>query len=310
MKNRNRYTVMPIFILLIHVVGCASTTAPKGWLPSQFVAQHESYGGWVSVRYHTGEPKAEVRGELIVIHTNQVLILSISEELISIPVNSISRMELTAYDANSEGFAMLTTVGTLSTISHGVLLIGSAPYWIIGGYSATTATSLDAQVIYPAKPLDAFRAYARFPQGISKAIDIQFLKPKGKEIKILIPTELLESLQRDQSAPLVELIQQNAVKAEAIVAAEEDAKDANTYDDTRHWSDLFSVGFAKRRYAPSLPPGRLLGKPPEYVAFYAAAYSAKAKSRHVKRLWIVRMACCTVNLGVCLFNMWTLHSAQ
>lgn len=299
MKNLNRYTVIPIFILLIHVVGCANTTAPQGWLPSQSVAQHESYGGWVSVRYYTGNSEVEVHGELIAIHTNQVLILSGSERLISIPVNSISLMNLTAYDANSEALTILTVAGTLSSISHGFFLFFSVPVWVIGGSSAIITTSYDAQMIYPAKPLDMFRAYARFPQGLSKAFDMQFLIPKGKKIKIPIPTEVLESLQKDQSMPIISLDQQNSVQAGAVAAAEEDAKDVNTIQG--HVADVFLVGgSAERKYAPSLPPGRLLGKSPEYVAFYAAAYSAKAKSLYVERLWIARIVCCAVGLGSCL----------
>ena len=56
MKNLNKYTVVLIFIALTHVVGCAAmTTAPKGWLPSVSVAQHEAFGGWISVRYITDQ---------------------------------------------------------------------------------------------------------------------------------------------------------------------------------------------------------------------------------------------------------------
>ena len=293
MKNLNRYTVLPILLFaLIYVVGCGPTTiSPKGWLPSASAAQHESYGGWVSVRYHTGDSESEVRGELIAIHSNQVLILN-SDMLISIPVDSISDMKLTIYNADSKNIGVWTAVGTLSTLSHGVCLVLSAPTWIIGGLNATASTYSQAEMIYPAKPLDAFRAYARFPQGLSKAIDMQFLQLKKKDVKVSVPTELLESLQKDQSTPLGDLAQQNAVIAEAIAAAEEDA---DTYADT-----IIGTLFAKEEYEPSLPPGRLLGKSPTYVAFYAAAYSAKAKSLYVKNVWTGSTVCCVVTLGGCL----------
>ena len=263
MKNLNRDRVMPIiFLALIYGIGCAgpTTTAPKGWLPSVATAQHESYGGWISVKYHTGDSESEVhgelivirsnsesevRGELIAIRSNQVLILT-SQELTSISADSISRMELTSVQlANDE---------TMDSYR---------------------------QMIYPAKPLDAFRAYARFPQGLSKAIDMQFLKPKKREVEISIPTEALESPQKDQSMPLIPLDQQNSVQADAVAAAE---RDANTYVNTARW---FRVGFcgggvkSARRHEPSLPAGQLLGKSPEYVAFYAAAYHAKAKRLQV-----------------------------
>ncbi|MDE0400336.1 MAG: hypothetical protein OXL96_21280 [Candidatus Poribacteria bacterium] len=282
MKNFNRYTVLPIFMGLIYVIGCgnATTTAPKGWLPSLSTAQHESYGGWVSVRYQTGVSESEVHGELIAIHLSQVFILN-AHELTSISSDSISRVTLT-----------------------------------ITQLSGDSEVDLHQQMIYPAKPLDEFRAHARFPQGLSKTIDMQFLKPKGTEMKILVPAEVLESLQKDQSKSLSSLTQQNSVQA--VDAA---AQDANTYVDKNLWflvgflgpylgpdyggirPSRFQVSFsaccggsgvaAAERHIPSLPAGQLLGKPPKYVATYASAYYAKAKSLQVKNAWAGSAACCS-----------------
>ena len=142
MKNLNRYTVIPISIFLVHIFGCATTTAPKGWLPAPAVAQHESYGGWVSVSYHTGDSDAEVHGELIATNSNQIFILT-AQELTSIPIDSISRMELAFVE-----------------------------------FSGNENVDYHQQMIYPAKPLAKFRAYARFPQGLPEDIDTQSLKPK------------------------------------------------------------------------------------------------------------------------------------
>ena len=155
MKNLNRYTLMPIlFIALIHVVGCGgTTTAPKGWLPPVSVAQHEAFGGWISVRYHTGVSGSEVHGELIAIHSNQIFVLTV-QELTSISTDGISRMKLT----------IVQLAGDSNVDSH-------------------------RQTIYPAKPLDEFRAYARFPQGLPKDIDRQSLKPKRPGAKISVPTK-------------------------------------------------------------------------------------------------------------------------
>ena len=155
MKNLNRYTLMPIlFIALIHVVGCgATTTAPKGWLPPVSVAQHEAFGGWTSVRYHTGVSELEVHGELIAIHSNQIFILP-AQGLTSISTASISLMKLT----------IVQLAGNNDVDPH-------------------------RQTIYPAKPLDEFRAYARFPQGLPKDIDRQSLKPKSPGVKTSVPTK-------------------------------------------------------------------------------------------------------------------------
>ena len=154
MKNLNRYTVILIFIALTHVAGCGATTsAPKGWLPSVSVAQHEAFGGWIFVRYHTGDLKRTVHGELIAIHSNQVFILTV-QELTSLSSDSISYMKLTAVQLS-------------------------------GGREVDQ----DRQMIYPAKLLAEFRAYARFPQGLPKDIDRQSLKPKRPGAKISASTK-------------------------------------------------------------------------------------------------------------------------
>ena len=153
---------MPIlFIALIHVVGCGgTTTAPEGWLPPVSVAQHEAFGGWTSVRYHTGVSGSEVHGELIAIHSNQIFILT-AQELTSISTASISLMKLT----------IVQLAGNNDVDPH-------------------------RQMIYPAKPLDEFRAYARFPQELPKDIDRQSLKPKRSGAKISTSTKAPGSPQK------------------------------------------------------------------------------------------------------------------
>ena len=144
MKNRNRYTVLSILLFaLIYGVGCGpTTTAPKGWLPSISDAQHESYGGWATVKYHTGDSEGEVHGELITIHPNQIFILT-DQYFTNISIDCITYMKLTTIQLSRD-----------------------------------TEVDKRRQMMYPLKPLDAFRAYARFPQGMPEGIDVQSLKPK------------------------------------------------------------------------------------------------------------------------------------
>ena len=259
MKKLNRYIgVSVLSFALIYVVGCArTTTAPNGWLSSISDAQRESYGGWVTVKYHTGDSGSEAHGELIAINPNQIFILT-EQGFTNISIDSITHVKLTT-----------------------IRLAGDP--------------SLDEyrQVMYPVKPLDAFRAYARFPQGVSKTFDMQFLKPKRSDEKILIPREALESLQKDQSTPLGDHAQQ----PEAVAAAE---RDANT--DYGAWSPIRDFFGGGRSDKLSLPIGQLLGKSPEYVAFYAATYSAKVKSLQRKNKYITYAVCCLGYVG-CLIGL-------
>ena len=82
------------------------------------------------------------------------------------------------------------------------------------------------------------------------------------------------------SIPFVTFAQQNSLQAEAIVAGERDAQ-ADT--NTGLWflgGCLGGVVGVIIAYAvePAPPATRLLGKSPEYVAFYTDAYTEKAKS--------------------------------
>ena len=76
--------------------------------------------------------------------------------------------------------------------------------------------------------------------------------------------------------PFVTFAQQNALQAKAIVDAEKDA--AINVDTTRwFWRGCFGgVSALTQIYQPSLPALRLLGKSPEYTAYYTDAYKAKA----------------------------------
>lgn len=81
------------------------------------------------------------------------------------------------------------------------------------------------------------------------------------------------------SMPFVTLAQQTSVQAEAVAAAEADAK-ADT--NTTFWfivgcfGNLLGLLYANYD-VPTAPASRLLGKSPEYVAFYSDAYVLKAK---------------------------------
>ena len=83
------------------------------------------------------------------------------------------------------------------------------------------------------------------------------------------------------SIPFVALGQQYSVQAEATAAAQRDAQ-ANT--DPTFWFIVGCfgnvLGLIYANYAvPSVPASRLIGKSPEYVAFYSDAYKMRAKQR-------------------------------
>ena len=81
------------------------------------------------------------------------------------------------------------------------------------------------------------------------------------------------------NSPFVSLAQQNSVKAEAIAAAE---RDAAAHVNKSLWFLGGCLGgiliYAIANVAEATPPSSaLLGKSPEYVAFYTDAYRAKIR---------------------------------
>ena len=81
------------------------------------------------------------------------------------------------------------------------------------------------------------------------------------------------------SMPFFTFAQQNAVQVEAVAAAEADAI-ADT--DPTFWfivgcfGNLMGLLYANYS-SPMAPASRLLGKSPEYVAFYSDTYTSKSK---------------------------------
>ncbi len=97
------------------------------------------------------------------------------------------------------------------------------------------------------------------------------------------------------STPIVTLAQQNSVRVEAEAAAERDAE-ARTNKPLMCLlgcvGGILTVGFVYLT-EPSIPTGALLGKSPEYVAFYTDAYISKTKDT---RIQMAMVGCVAGNL--------------
>lgn len=158
-------------------MGCASTTAPSKWLPRPDQTQALAHGGWISVHYAEGRTMLQVHGELIAIHADSMFVLP-ADGLKVIPTAKINQAKLTAYDANWGPLATWSVLGTLSSASHGIGLIFSAPVWILTGTIATSAQSHAPQLTFPRRSWNEFRMYTRFPSGLPKGINRQYLLPK------------------------------------------------------------------------------------------------------------------------------------
>ena len=95
------------------------------------------------------------------------------------------------------------------------------------------------------------------------------------------------------SMSFITLAQQNSVQTEAVVDAQ---RDAQKYADSGHWFLMGCIPFQGSRdqvdESISLPPRRLLGKSPEYIRLYAAAYSQKVKENRTYSVRVGGAVCC------------------
>jgi hypothetical protein len=156
---------------------CASLHAPPGWLPPARSDQVDSFGGWIQLRTTSAAGSVDLSGELIALDADSLFVLS-SAELRAVALNEIARADVIWYDSEARLAGLWTVLGTLSTPSHGVGLIISAPVWIVIGGLATSAQSWQGRVKWPDKDWETIRAYCRFPQGLPPGIDRRALLPR------------------------------------------------------------------------------------------------------------------------------------
>jgi hypothetical protein len=104
-------------------------------------------------------------GELLAVNETQVHVLT-ADGIAAVPWPCIAHASLGAHRTLVNEYALWTTLGVLSTPSHGGFLLFSFPGLVLGGSLATSSESRNGVVRYPNQPWPVFRPYARFPQGL------------------------------------------------------------------------------------------------------------------------------------------------
>ncbi len=166
-------------VLALLIGGCATTSAPDDWTSDAQTMQQETYGAWVDASYGDPNQPQMVRGELIAVSPDSVHVLPLDSTLQSVARPTINELQMVTFDANWGYLATWTALGTLSTLSHGFILIFSAPVWIIGGSAATGTQSY--RPVFTNPDTETLRTYARFPQGWPPSLDRQRLRSKPVE---------------------------------------------------------------------------------------------------------------------------------
>jgi hypothetical protein len=203
-----------VFIILalpyILLTGCASSLAPRDWLPETAECDSVSYGGWLYVEYLPDslipdniKSKAEFipgivldsleeiydfseiihhsEGEYLTSDKNFVYVLSQKGKIDSIYYRQILYAELDICKKYASIYGGVSFLGLLSTISNGWFLIGTAPLWILTGFSTSIGESYRDSYKCREPDIDwwfYYRRFSRFPQGPPRSIGFYKIMPK------------------------------------------------------------------------------------------------------------------------------------
>ena len=162
---------------LLILWGCASTNAPRDWLPGAAEMQSDAFGAWITLSPKQHSRADRMSGELIAVQPDSVFIL-VQDSLVAMPRAGIADATLAAYDNHWGSLWGWTALGAVSTLSHGIFLILSAPLWILVGSITAASASHEPIRQYPDRPWEELKKFARFPQGLPVGIDRGALRGK------------------------------------------------------------------------------------------------------------------------------------
>jgi hypothetical protein len=171
----NNWYLSTVFAMILASGGCAGNPAPRGWLSPAQESQADPYGAWIVISTPTGPP---IYGEFLAVERDSIFLRLTYGTVRGVPVDTVVQAQIAWYDAQWGQLAWWTAVGSISTISHGVGLIFTAPTWGIGGSIAARAQSR-APLLEVNRPdqWNLVRMYARFPGGLPANLP-QTLPPK------------------------------------------------------------------------------------------------------------------------------------
>lgn len=110
------------------------------------------------------------QGELLAVGQSAVWIEMADGHAVPIPRRSILRVRVHVHDTYGGEYGGWTAAGSASTITHGLLLVFSAPVWLIAGTATSFAETGTGLADARGGGLDNLDQYARFPQGPPPAL--------------------------------------------------------------------------------------------------------------------------------------------
>lgn len=154
----------PTLALVLACTACVANPAPAGWLSPPAQSQADPYGAWIVISTRDGP---SLSGEFLAVENDSVFVLLTNGTAQGVPMHGILQARIAWYDSEWGRLALWSTLGSISTVSHGFGLILSFPVWVIGGSIAAGGQSRASllRVDLPSQ-WDIVRPYARFPGGL------------------------------------------------------------------------------------------------------------------------------------------------
>jgi hypothetical protein len=149
-------------ILGLICVALFSSCSTVKFLPTSGELDVNNHGAYITVRRRG----SIVKGELIAIDSAQMVVLTKNRKTKSttlIPLDKIRHYHITY--ANPKRYPWMPLL-TLSTLSHGVWLLITAPINLYATIAISISAKRDFQYSEKEMPLDKLPMFARFPQGI------------------------------------------------------------------------------------------------------------------------------------------------
>ncbi|WP_029036928.1 hypothetical protein [Salinimicrobium xinjiangense] len=162
-----------IIILGILIALCSPGCKAPAYLPdAEEIGIHE-FGSFVIIDLTEG---SDIEGELIAVDDTALIVLSKEDEnrIQSVPIARIKGFKLMYAQPKNYGWTI--PVSALATLSHGFLLVFTAPVNIIvtSGVTARGANAFtynDGDIT-----MEEIKMFARFPQGLPPDIEVANLK--------------------------------------------------------------------------------------------------------------------------------------
>lgn len=181
-------SVAVALLVAVSLCGC-SRGAPPHSLPSTKSAGNDAFGSWVRFQNASGDWAPE--GELLAASADTVWIYDSAgvPGVRGVALAGVRRVRVFKYDSDAGNSGGLAALGALSTISHGVVLLISAPVWIATGLITSNAESESARFNVTAGEWMRLCRYARYPAGRPSGLDWRAVRPRPDPSRPQVPPQ-------------------------------------------------------------------------------------------------------------------------